>query len=56
MIEQADTHADGFLMVTEWLVEAVLAGYRAGEYPAVLRVRQYGQSKARVRGSTRTHL
>ncbi len=56
VIEQADTHADGFLMVTEWLVEAVLAGYRAVEYPAVLRVRQYGQSKARVLGITRTHL
>lgn len=56
VIEQTSTHADGFLMVTEWLVEALLAGYKVVEYPAVLRVRQYGQSKARILRITRTHL
>jgi len=56
VIERATTQADGFLMVTELLVEAMLAGYRVVEYPAVLRVRQYGQSKARLLRITRTHL
>lgn len=56
VIEQAATHADGFLMVTELLVEARLRGFTVVEYPAVLRVRQYGQSKARVLRITRTHL
>ncbi len=52
----ADADADGFLMVTQLLVEARLAGYKVTEYPAVLRVRQYGQSKARIWRITRTHL
>ncbi len=56
VIDHIATRADGFLMVTEWLVEAVLAGYKVVEYPAVLRVRQYGQSKARILRITRTHL
>lgn len=56
VIEQISTTADGFLMVTEWLVEARLAGFHVAEYPAVLRVRQYGQSKARVVQITGTHL
>ena len=43
-------------MVTELMVGALLAGYRAAEYPAVLRVRRYGQSKARVWQITRSHL
>ncbi|WP_298817344.1 glycosyltransferase family 2 protein [Chloroflexus sp.] len=56
VIERITTHADGFLMVTEWLVEAILNGYRVAEYPTTLRVRQYGQSKARVWQITKTHL
>jgi dolichol-phosphate mannosyltransferase len=56
VIEQCPTTADGFLMVTEQLVEAKLAGYTVAEYPAVLRVRQYGQSKARILRITRSHL
>lgn len=56
VIDQIRTTADGFLMVTELLVEARLAGYSVAEYPAVLRVRQYGQSKARILRITRTHL
>lgn len=50
------TDHDGFLMVTQMLVEAVLAGYRVVEYPTTLRVRQYGQSKARLVRITRSHL
>ncbi len=56
VIERIVTHADGFLMVTELLVEARLAGYRIAEYPTTLRVRRYGQSKAKVLRITRTHL
>ncbi|MCS6881903.1 MAG: glycosyltransferase family 2 protein [Oscillochloridaceae bacterium] len=56
VIERITTHADGFLMVTELLVEARLAGYRIAEYPTTLRVRRYGQSKAKVLRITRTHL
>ncbi|PDV96431.1 glycosyltransferase family 2 protein [Candidatus Chloroploca asiatica] len=56
VIERINTQANGFLMVTELLVEAMLAGYRVVEYPAVLRVRQYGQSKAKIVRITGTHL
>jgi dolichol-phosphate mannosyltransferase len=40
--------ADGFLMPAEILSNAILLGYKAVEYPAVLHVRRYGQSKAKV--------
>ncbi|NJM05338.1 glycosyltransferase family 2 protein [Candidatus Gracilibacteria bacterium] len=56
VIERIPTTADGFLMVTQLLVEAILAGYQVVEYPTVLRVRQYGQSKAKVLRITRSHL
>lgn len=56
VIERVPTTSDGFLMVTELLVGALLAGYKAAELPAVLRVRRYGQSKARVWQITRSHL
>jgi dolichol-phosphate mannosyltransferase len=47
---------DGFLMVTQMLVEAILAGYRVAEYPTVLQVRQVGASKAKIVRITKTHL
>lgn len=50
------THSNGFLMVTELLVQAMLAGARVAEFPTTLRVRRYGQSKARVWEITRSHL
>jgi dolichol-phosphate mannosyltransferase len=56
VIERVSTRADGFMMVAELLVEARLAGFRVAEYPTTLRVRQYGQSKAKVLRITRTHL
>lgn len=56
MIDQVVTRDDGFLMVTELLVESILAGFHVAEYPAILRVRCYGQSKARVLRITRAHL
>src|SRR6266536_5192022 len=56
VIERIPTSSDGFLMVTELLVGALLEGYRVAEHPATLRVRRYGQSKARVWQITRSHL
>lgn len=56
VVERIPTTSDGFLMVTELMVGALLAGYRVAEFPAVLRVRRYGQSKARVWQITRSHL
>jgi dolichol-phosphate mannosyltransferase len=47
---------NGFLMVTQMLVEAILAGYRVAEYPTTLQVRQVGTSKARIVRITKTHL
>ncbi|MCX7790085.1 MAG: hypothetical protein N2378_05555, partial [Chloroflexaceae bacterium] len=47
---------NGFLMVTQLLVEAMLAGYRIAEFPTVLHVRQTGTSKAKIVRITRTHL
>jgi dolichol-phosphate mannosyltransferase len=56
VVERIPTSSDGFLMVTELLVGALLAGYKVAEFPAVLRVRQYGQSKARMWQMIRSHL
>jgi dolichol-phosphate mannosyltransferase len=56
LIERVQTRSDGFLMVAELLVEARLAGFRVAEYPTTLRVRQYGQSKARLLRITQAHL
>lgn len=56
VIERVPTVANGFLMVTELMVGALLAGFQVAELPATLRVRRYGQSKARVLQITRSHL
>lgn len=56
VVERIPTSSNGFLMVTELIVGALLAGYRVVEYPAVLRVRRFGQSKARIWQITRSHL
>lgn len=56
VVEQVPTTAEGYLVMAELLVGAVRAGYRVAEYPAVLRVRQYGQSKAKIWQITRSHL
>jgi dolichol-phosphate mannosyltransferase len=46
---------DGFLGVTEIMVRAILNGAKVAEHPCRLRVRRYGQSKARVISITRSH-
>jgi dolichol-phosphate mannosyltransferase len=55
-LAQISWQADGFLAVAEMLVVGMLRGLRVAEYPTVLRVRRYGQSKARVLQITRSHL
>lgn len=46
----------GYLAMAEILAEAILRGFRVVEYPTVLAVRRYGQSKARVAQILRDHL
>ncbi len=48
--------SDGFLAGTELMVNAMLAGYRVAEYPAVLHSRQAGASKAKILRTIRAHL
>lgn len=45
-----------YLSMAEILAEAILQGFIVAEHPTVLRVRQYGQSKARVARILRDHL
>ena len=56
MIEQVPVRSDGFLAVAQLLAEASLVGFRVAEFPTVLHVRQYGQSKAKVARIMRAHL
>lgn len=56
VVEHVPTTTEGYLVMAELLVSAILAGYRVAEYPAVLHVRRYGQSKAKVWSITRAHL
>ncbi|GAB4112078.1 MAG: glycosyltransferase family 2 protein [Roseiflexaceae bacterium] len=56
VVEDLPTKTEGYLVMAEILVNCVRAGYKVAEYPAVLRVRQYGQSKAKVWRITRQHL
>jgi dolichol-phosphate mannosyltransferase len=56
VIEQLPITTEGYLVMAQLLVDALLAGYRVAEYPTILRVRQYGQSKAKVWRITRQHL
>ncbi len=46
----------GYLAMAEILSEALLAGFRVAEFPTVLHVRKYGQSKAKVARILRDHL
>ena len=48
VVDHVHTTASGFLMPAELLSNAILLGYTVSEYPTVLHVRRYGQSKARV--------
>jgi dolichol-phosphate mannosyltransferase len=50
------TTSDGYLVMAELLVNAVRAGYRVVEFPTVLHVRRFGQSKARIAQIIGDHL
>lgn len=56
VIESVPFTSNGFLAGTELLVNAVLAGYRVVEYPAVLHSRMFGVSKARLARTVLAHL
>jgi dolichol-phosphate mannosyltransferase len=56
VLESVELRSDGFLGVTELLVNAMLMGYSVAELPCTLRMRRYGVSKAKLVRTTRTHL
>jgi dolichol-phosphate mannosyltransferase len=56
VVEHVHTQADGYVVMAEMLVNALRAGYRVAEFPTVLHVRRYGQSKAKIAGIIRQHL
>jgi dolichol-phosphate mannosyltransferase len=56
VIETTSFESDGFLGVTELLANAISQGYVVRELPCTLRVRRYGQSKAKVARIIRSHL
>jgi dolichol-phosphate mannosyltransferase len=56
VLERVETNTDGYVVMAELLVESMLRGYRVAEYPTVLHVRRYGQSKAKVWKITGEHL
>lgn len=55
-VQRVPSMANGFLMPAEWVSNALLLGYRVAEFPTVLHVRQYGQSKAKVLRIILAHL
>lgn len=56
VIERIHPVLDGYVVMAEILVNALLAGYKVAEYPTVLHVRKFGQSKAKIWKITRQHL
>ncbi|MGE0363980.1 MAG: glycosyltransferase family 2 protein [Vicinamibacterales bacterium] len=50
------TSSDGYLVMAELLVNALRRGYRVVEFPTVLHVRRFGQSKARIARIIGDHL
>jgi dolichol-phosphate mannosyltransferase len=56
VVEQVPFESDGFLAGTEILVNGILMGFRATEYPAVLHSRVFGTSKAKLIRTIKAHL
>jgi dolichol-phosphate mannosyltransferase len=56
VLQSVHFQAPGYLAMAEILAEALLQGYTVAEFPTVLRVRQYGQSKAKIARIIRDHL
>lgn len=56
VIESVRFQSPGYLSMAEILSEALLQGFKVVEFPTVLTVRKYGQSKAKVARIIRDHL
>lgn len=56
MVESVPFQYDGFLAGTEVLLNGMLMGYRAAEYPAVLHSWAWGTSKAKLVRTIWAHL
>jgi len=56
VVENVPFGSDGFLAGTELLVNGMLMGYRAVEYPALLHSRAWGTSKAKIARTIMAHL
>jgi dolichol-phosphate mannosyltransferase len=56
VVEGVPFESDGFLAGTEVLVNGMLMGYKAAEYPAVLHSRAWGTSKAKIARTILAHL
>jgi dolichol-phosphate mannosyltransferase len=56
VIENVPFHSEGFLAGTEILVNGMLMGYKAAEYPTVLQTRVWGTSKAKIVRTILAHL
>jgi dolichol-phosphate mannosyltransferase len=56
VVDAVQFESDGFLAGTEILVNAILMGYKAAEYPTVLHSRAFGVSKAKILRTIRAHL
>jgi dolichol-phosphate mannosyltransferase len=56
VIDTVPFESDDFLSVTELLANSIRHGYTVRELPCTLRVRRYGQSKAKIVRIIRSHL
>lgn len=56
VIDSVSFRSPGYLAMAEILSGALLGGFKVVEFPTVLSVRKYGQSKARVARIIRDHL
>ncbi|MBN1218146.1 MAG: glycosyltransferase family 2 protein [Anaerolineae bacterium] len=56
VIQNVPFESDGFLAGTELLVNGILLGYRAAEYPTILHSRVHGISKAKIARTIWAHL
>ena len=56
VLDAVQFSSPGYLAMAELLSEALLQGFAVAEFPTVLHVRKYGQSKARVARILRDHL
>jgi dolichol-phosphate mannosyltransferase len=56
VLDEVRFASPGYLSMAELLADAVLRGFSVAEFPVVLHVRKYGQSKAKVARILRDHL